>query len=815
MKVVKFILSFILTIAITVALSLKIKSVPPLGKFLDPFHGFWQNAEPLVPEASTALTLAMLEAPVDVVYDSLLIPHIFAENETDLFRAQGYIMAQHRLWQMEFVTHVAAGRVSEIVGVQALEFDRLQRRKGLTYGAENSLKELMRTTLGQTQLKAYTQGVNAYIQQLSYDHLPVEYKLLEYHPEPWTPLKTALLLKYMADDLSGADNDLENTNALKLLGKERFDFLFPSRAADADPIIPATKKWEFKAAPLDTPQVAIADTSEFIMRVVDKPDPDNGSNNWAVDGSKTRTGKPILANDPHLGLNLPSIWYAMQLNAPGINVMGVTLPGSPNVIIGFNDSIAWGVTNARRDVKDWYKIHFTDASQSEYYYDNNKLKAQKRIEAIKVRDGKTVYDTVTYTHFGPVVYDQSFPADTVNNHKRGFAMKWTALDASEELLTFYHLNRADNYDEYVQALKYYQSPAQNFVFASASGDIAMWVQGKFPAKWKDQGKFLMDGSNAALEWKYTIPNAQNAHVLNPPRRFVSSANQIPVGKDYPYYVYDNTYEHYRNRRINQRLSSMKNITSKDMMDLQNDTYNLMASEALPLMLDTLDLVTLSPDEKEIYDLLQKWNFYNNVNYKAPSAFDMWWENLYNLIWDEFDGTGAITDKPDKETTIDILKNHPDDAFMDLKSTSVVETMPEIVRESFSKTVNDLAAWETEHEEEYFWGDYKGTQLRHLLRIAPFSIREVMVGGGRSIVAANSQNHGQSWKMVVALGDQPKAWAVYPGGQSGNPGSPYYDNMVPVWSSGNYFPLLFMKDKDQNVSGIMFRQTFYPTSDTEE
>lgn len=815
MKVVKFLLSFIITIAITVALSIKINSIPPLGKFLDPFHGFWQNAENKVPEVSPTLTLDILEAPVSVHYDSLLIPHIFAENETDLYRAQGYIMAQHRLWQMEFITHVAAGRLSEIVGEQALHFDRMQRRKGLTYGAENSLKELMRTTLGKSQLEAYAAGVNAYIRSLNYDHIPLEYKLLDYYPEPWTPLKTTLLLSYMAEDLSGYDNDLENTNALKLLGRENFDFLFPDSVHHEEPVIPASTNWNFKAAPLDTPKIAIADTTDFIMEVIDKPDPDNGSNNWAVSGSMSRSGKPILANDPHLGLNLPSIWYAMQLNAPGLNVMGVALPGSPNIIIGFNDSIAWGVTNARRDVKDWYKIHFTDSFHNEYYYDDNRLKVQKRVEEIKVRDGSTFYDTVTYTHFGPVVYNEAFPVDTVVNNKRGYAMKWTALDASSELLTFYQLNRADNYEEYVQALKLYQSPAQNFVFASAAGDIAMWVQGKFPAKWKEQGKFLMDGSTSALEWQYNIPSTQNAHVLNPERGFVSSANQVPVADNYPYYVYDITYEHYRNRRINDQLRRMRNATPKDFMDLQNDTYNLLAAESLPIMLDTLDLAILSADEKEVYDVLQKWNYYNNTNYKAPSVFDLWWNKLNALVWDEFDEVAMQMRKPNKETTVYIMQNFPDNEFFDMQSTSVVETLPDVVRESFSQTVQELKEWEEEHEEEYFWGNYKNTTLRHLLRIEPFSIDKLMVGGGRNIVAANSENHGQSWKMVVALGDQPRAWAVYPGGQSGNPGSPYYDNMVNHWTNGSYYPLLFMKSGEQQAGGIMFKQSLYPKSDTEE
>jgi penicillin amidase len=815
MKIVKFLISFAVTIAITVAFSMRFDSIPPLGKFLDPFNGFWQNAEGKMPDLDRNLMLSGLQSPVEVLYDSMMIPHIFADNEADLYFTQGYVMASLRLWQMEFVTHLASGRISEIVGERALYLDRLNRRKGLMYAAENNLREWVKIPEIRQAIDAYTAGVNTYISGLEYSDYPVEYKLLAYRPEAWTNLKSALLLSYMADMLAGGDADLENTNALRLLGKENFELLFQTDLPNPAPVIPVSKSWDFEPVAIDTPQVALADTTDFILQTIEKPDPDNGSNNWAVSGSKTRSGRPILSSDMHLGLNLPSIWTAMQLRAPGVNVFGVALPGVPLIICGFNDSIAWGPTNARRDVLDWYRINFSDASKTEYTYDGQLLKTQKRIEEIKIRDGAVFTDTVIYTHFGPVVYDETFPNDSVVNKRRQFAMKWAAHNPSVVPLTFYKLNRARNYQDYREALSHYSAPAQNFAFASAGGDIALWIQGRFPAKWKQQGKFLMEGTDSRLEWQQIIPFEHQAQVLNPERGFISSANQYPTGKDYPYYVYDHNYEDFRNRRINQRLEQMQNITPQDMMNLQNDTYNLQAAEALPYLLDTLELGRLSTEQTEAYEQLRKWNFYNNVNYRAPSLYEAWWSSFHDLLWDEFEGQPMELDKPEDDVTLYILKNYPDHEFIDLQQTSARETLQEIVYESFATAVKEMAEWEDNNEMEAQWGHYKNTTIRHMLRLEPFSIDKVQVGGGRNIIAANSQSHGQSWKMIVELGEQPQAWGVYPGGQSGNPGSRFYDHFVAPWASGTFLPMLFMQQPDDSPEKIMFRQNLNPAGQNNE
>ena len=809
MKVFGFLLSFLVTIALVVVLSWRIDPLPPLGYFLDPFHGFWQNAEGEGVSLDTNLTLDDLQEPVTVQYDSLLIPHIFAQNDADLYRAQGYVQASHRLWQLEFVTHVAAGRVSEIVGARAREYDRLQRRKGLAFAAEKSLRLMEEDPTATAVLDAYTDGINSYIENLTYQDLPVEYKLLDYWPEPWTPLKTALLLKYMADDLAGYDEDLENTNALMLWGKERFDFLYPQYYPDADPVISADHAWNFEPIPIDTPEVSFTD-NQLTTQALPKPNPDNGSNNWAVSGTKTRSGQPILANDPHLGLNLPSIWFVVQLHTPEMNVLGATLPGAPGVIIGCNDSIAWGVTNATRDVKDWYKITFNNDLRNEYAFDEKYLKTQHRVEEIIVRGEETYYDTVVYTHYGPVVYDRSFPADTIKNEERNYAMRWLAHDPSMDMMTFYYLNRAKNYRDYRQALQYYACPAQNFVFAAVQGDIAMSVQGKFPAKWKGQGTFLMDGSRPEQEWQSYIPGDQNPYEQNPERGFVSSANQVPVAPTYPYYFYDKKYEHFRNRRINNRLKKMNRITPEDMMALQSDTYNQKAADILPFMLDSLDVGQLTGNAQEKYKLLRQWNLNNASNLRSPTIFEEWWTQFKTLLWDEMTDKSVALTVPTDAATIHYMKNFPTDSMVDVQQTSHRETLNDLLNESFTTTTQLLDDWTAEHDgQDYTWAKYKSTSIQHMLRLPPFGVYDLPIGGGRGIVNATSERHGPSWRMVVELTDPVRMWGVYPGGQSGNPGSRYYTDMVEAWAQGEHYPMSLMKTPDDMDVAVMATQLLNP------
>ena len=791
MKKIKFFISFLITAFLVFALNRRWnfgKPIPPLGKFLDPFHGFWQNAESDQLE-SEDLPMQELHAPVTIIYDSLKIPHVFARNDEDLYFAQGYVTARDRLWQMEFQTHAGAGRISEIIGKAALDFDRNQRRMGMVYAARNSASAMDADPVAKAMIDSYSKGINAYIQTLSYDDFPIEYKLLDYQPEPWTNLKAALLLMNMAKTLNASEKDLEMTNALKLFGKETSDLLFPDNENVGDPIVNNAGNWKFTPVSLDGTPLALPD--ELIhLKPDEKPSPDVGSNNWAVSGSKTKTGSPILCNDPHLNLSLPSIWYVIQLNAPGVNVMGASLPGAPAVVSGFNDSIAWGETNAQRDLVDWYKIQFKDKKKNEYLSDGQWIPTRKVIEKFVIRNGDPFFDTVVYTRQGPVRFDESFHGESEKNH---FAYRWISHDASTEFLAFHKLNRGKNYGDYMDALNYYHAPAQNFVFASTQGDIAMRIQGKFPVRRNGEGKYILDGTHTYTEWKSYIPNPQNVTYKNPARGFVSSANQYPVDNTYPYYVNGSSFEAYRNRRINSVLGELKNITPRDLMNLQLDVYNLQAAESLPTFLKYIDPGKLSPSETLAYQKLKNWDYNNTVDSEGASYYEAWWDALYPMIWDEMLNSKVSMSLPTRYTTIKLLKENPGLSFFDIIDTPEKETAKEDVQKSFSVGVKTIEEWKKNHSgtKSVRWADYKDTFVGHLLQGLPAFSYHVQHGGGHDIVDASTHTHGPSWRMVVSLEKSGvKAWCVYPGGQSGNPGSPYYNSLLGSWASGNYFELHF-------------------------
>lgn len=634
----------------------------------------------------------------------------------------------------------------------------------------------------------YTDGVNAYIRQLASKDYPVEYKLLDYQPEEWSPKKTALLLMYMTKMLAGRDKDLEYTNMLRLIGEDHFDLLFPDFFDITDPVIPKETDWGF----IDVPQtqkpssVAILDS---ISETLEKPHPDNGSNNWAISGAKSVSGRPILANDPHLGLNLPSIWFVMQLSTPKHNAFGATIPGALGVISGFNQQIAWGETNATRDVIDWYKITF-NKDRTQYKFDGNWLEVKSRVEEIQIKGKTSFKDTVLYTHHGPVVYDKNFKSD---NEHSGYAMRWIGHEGGNHQKTFIELNKARNYDDYVNALQYWTAPSQNFVFASTQGDIALWIQGKFANKWEGQGKFLMDGSRSENDWQTFIPQPFNAHTKNPTRGFVSSANQHPVDEKYPYYVFNDGYETYRNRVINDFLNSKEKISLQDFKDLQNNNFNLKAAELLPFMLEQMDPSQLTDKEQVLYNELKSWKFNNDINQGGPSIWDAWYSSLYDLVWDEFKDKDLALTTPFTYQTIHLLKTQGDHEYMDIQATPEKK---ETAKDLFLLAFKTAAKYVYEHKKEkgdYQWGNYKATYVGHLLQALPaFSRFDIPIGGGRNIVNATSKNHGPSWRMIVEMTEPPTALGIYPGGQSGNPGSQYYDNFIDDWAAGRYHALNFLQ-----------------------
>ena len=823
MRYFKIFLLFLIPVALIFILDTGIAGLPPLGKLMDPVRGFMANAE-------TEQAFSDVEVPVikpnvggSVYFDERLVPHIFAEDDQSLYFMQGYVTAKYRLWQMDIQSRAAGGRLSEIFGDRFVAYDLEQRRMGMVYAAERNVELWKADSALFGCLTSYADGVNAYIDEIlndGYEELPIEFKLLNYKPEPWTVLNSALLLQYMSSTLTGYDDDMEYSNLRKLLSKEDFELLFPDRPAGIDPIIPKEKTYDFAAVSNDTLQQAIR--GGYFRKVLEIFETEHGrnqvgSNNWAIDSSKSKSGKPILANDPHLQLNLPSLWFEIQLQTPNSNCYGVSLPGAPAIVIGYNEHIAWGVTNAGLDVRDWYTVEFQDDTETNYKFGKKWLPTEKRVETIVVRDGDPVIDTVLYTQFGPIVYNDEMinrepDATPFKKQRVHLAMRWAALEPGEPIKTFYLLNRATDFNDYRHAISYFNCPAQNFVFAAQDGDIAITQQGRLPLKKQDQGRFILDGSNPDDYYTGFIPYDHNPYILNPERGFVSSANQHGTDETYPDYYTGFDFEFYRNRIINRSLEKTQDATIETMQQLQQNNFNLHANEALPVMFGHLS----EPCKKgtgssacEVYTALQEWKFMNDPDIEAPTYFQVWWDTLYQMLWDEMRDSVIAYVQPNIYNTVNAMQVWPVDyALYDVKATTdQKETLDDLIEMSFSAMVRIVDSLRKEDKSLLTWYKHKNTQIMHLSQIPAFSKTGVHTGGYRNIVNATSERNGPSWRMIVELTEPVQAVGVYPGGQSGNPGSKYYDNFIDSWATGKYYILHMYSNEEEAAKDAKFSIRF--------
>ena len=805
MRIVPFLVSATVTAGLVFTLNIQLKlggtKAPRLGYFLSPQHGFWKNAEKVNTNFDATILANDLKGDVDVYMDDRLVPHIYADNDEDAYYVQGYLHAKYRLWQMDFQTRVAAGRLSEIAGADKLSIDRFFRRLGMVYGAEqteafiNENNPVMKATVD-----AYTAGVNAYLKQLAPEDLPFEYKLMNFEPESWTPKKTYLFLMFMSYDLTGrsASADLQLTNTRDYLGYDLFDQLYTNQQDSLDPIIPIGTAYAepsiVPVKPMSSDMVYLKKTQQVdIAKVVETPeapDPNNGSNNWAVGGTMTKSGRPILASDPHLGLNLPSLWYEVQITTPTHSTYGASFPGSPAVIIGFNDSLAWGVTNAGRDVLDYYELKFKDTTQNEYWYNGAWKSVTKRVEVIKVKDSADVVENIAMSHYGPVMFDAYYQNPQSNG--RNLAVKWTAHNASTGVETFYQLNRAKNMEDYSKAIQLWKCPGQNFVVATKTGDIAIKQQGDFVARWDRQGDFIMPGTDSAYEWQGIIPFEENPMILNPARGFVSSANQKSTDASYPYYLGTaSSFPLYRGISVNQQLAGKTQITAQDMQALQTNNYNVFAEVARPALNKFTDLSKLSPDAQRMVNEMNRWDLNNNANSKGTTAFKIIWDSVEYAVWgDEIAGSKIPLTKPEAFVLVDQMNRDSNFSIADdIRTKDKIETLKDQVQLGIEKATKKLIALEKENK--LAWAIFKATSVNHLTKTQALSRLNLSIGGGVNIINATTENHGPSWRMVVHLTDEIEAYGLYPGGQSGNPGSPYYDTFIDSWAAGKYYRLLFL------------------------
>jgi penicillin G amidase len=553
----------------------------------------WWIARRALPQLDGTATVPGLASQVRVDRDAWGVPYITAGSVEDMAMAQGYVTAQDRLWQMDVLRRVGEGEISEVVGAGpggvALSSDRLFRTYGIKQAAERDAAAALDPD-SRLMFEAYARGVNAFIASHQ-NRLPWEFVALGYKPRPWTPADSLAIVGYMCRTLSNTwPQEIDRAWVTQKAGPDRAAQLFSQDSPDDRVIVGATiagpipsstiaRSEEVNVAPGFSPplpsphansQAASAEAEAFsLVAGSDENNEDvragTGSNNWVVSGAHTVSGKPLLANDPHLELSMPDIWYAVHLTAPGWNLAGVALPGEPLVIIGHNDRIAWGFTNDGADVQDLYIETFDSANSANYRANGQWLKADVRTEQIKIRGEATQQLDVYTTRHGPIVQ---------RDGNTGYALQWTALQPGGLSHSYLLMGRAQNWQEFKDALRDVVGPAQNAVYADVDGNIGFIVAAKIPIRKKGDGSVPVPGDTDDYGWTGYIPFGELPQVLNPPGGIIATANARVVGPNYPHYITDRWAAPWRAERIYDLLAAKNNLSPADMNAFQNDVLSI-------------------------------------------------------------------------------------------------------------------------------------------------------------------------------------------------------------------------------------------------
>jgi penicillin amidase len=760
------------------------------------------------PQAKGTLQVAGLLDRVEVYRDKSGVPHIFAQNEHDLFFAQGYVQAQDRLWQMEFSRRIGAGRLSEVLGESTLESDRFLRTIGLYRAAQADLQVLPAQVI--ETLQAYGDGVNAFI-STHRDRLPLEFAILGFEPEPWTPTDTVAWGKVMAMSLGGNwENELLRARLLAAFGEAKLRDLVSPYANEGPLIIPAEAK---SYSYVDT---LLLDDYRQVQAQAGSMGQYLGSNNWVVDGTMTASGRPMLANDPHLGIQMPSIWYEMHLVAGDVDVVGSSFPGAPGIIIGHNRRIAWGVTNAGPDVQDLYVEKINPANSDQYEFKGvwedmtiiqEEIRVKGRAEPEKL--------TVRRTRHGPVMTPVVPEATDV------LALHWTALEGDQLFYSVYLLNRARNWQEFREALRYWQAPSQNFVYADVDGNIGYQLPGNIPIRSAGQGLVPAPGWTGEYEWTGYIPFDELPSVYNPPTHYVVTANNKVVPDDYPYFISAEWAEPFRAQRIVDLLLSRPGLTVDDLRDIQADTYSIPASALMPVALG------LGPEgwlQERAFNFFKGWDYRLESNSGCAGISEvLLWRLLANTFGDELNDAGIEEGEfPGFSLALLKLLDDPSNAWFDDVGTPEIEGRDAILRRSWRETTEywgrrygDLVG---NTDTQWAWGKVHYAVFEHPLgSVKPlhliFNRGPVPARGSGDTVDAAGYGRGDfavrvvaSYRQIIDVGEWSNSRSQHTTGQSGQPFHPHYGDMISSWQKVRHHPMLYEKeDIVANQEGLLILQ----------
>lgn len=794
-----------------------------------------------LPQVDGTLSFAGLDGKVQIYRDSLGVPQIYATTTRDLFFAQGVVHAQDRWWQMEFNRHIGMGRISELTGKNDSAFnnDKFIRTLGWNRAAQADLDTLAPET--KLVLDSYASGINAYIEGKSGAELAVEYSVLGIKGisipiEKWQPVHSVAWAKVMSWNLSGnMDYETERADLYKKIGKDLTDnFYAPPYPFGVHPTIltmadlpPLTTTIRAGSTlPVLAPGTDLSHVQTHLIGAA----PDNlafghgegiGSNNWVIAGSRTQSGKPLLANDPHLGIQMPSIWYEVGLHCTAVSdkcpydVTGFSFPGAPGIIIGHNARIAWGVTNVGPDTQDLYTIKVDPKDDTKYELDGKTEAMQVITETIKFGDKTPPVDLrVRLTHFGPIVTDGGSSQD------QPMALHWTATAEKYDLLgAFLSVDRATDWKSFRQALSSYGSPSQNFVYADVDGNIGYQTPGLIPIRAKDHsGLVPVDGSTTKYDWKGYIPFEYLPRSFNPARGYIASANEALVPPEYYTQLaailgdkfgadsnYTISYEWdygYRANRIENMIKATEKHTVETIKAIQGDDFSGSAEELLPAVLK-IDYGSDVP--KDVIDWLKAWDMQSTMNSGQAALFSTFTVQLFKALW--ADQVGYTPGGSNIAWGVRLLLDQPDSTVWDdVKTPDKKETRDDILRAALVAAYKEMTSKYGANYKAWQWGRlHTATFVSNPLGASGISIIEDFVNGGPvptngSSLSVNATGWSitdpfgvtslPSMRMIIDFSDFNKSQWITTTGESGHPTSPHYRDMIDRWRNIQYDTMLW-------------------------
>jgi penicillin amidase len=771
---------------------------PVLGPVLK--AALWPIGRMRLPQVKGTLSIQGLEAPVEVLRDRWGVAHIYARNARDVFFAQGFVHAQERLWQMDFTRRVVFGRLAEVLGEAALPADRAMRTLSLYVTAGQEAHKVSGEL--STFLETYCAGVNAWIELAkARNKLPLEFMLLGYQPEPWQIADTLGWGKLMCWTLAvNWQSEFYRSQIVQRLGAEKTNEL----EIDID------QAW---AVILDLGQGLAAGKTADATRTFTGPHAGEGvgSNNWVVDGSRSVTGKPLLANDMHLEMTTPGVWYENHLVGGGFDVTGVTMPGVPMVIAGHNRNVAWAFTDGCPDAQDLYEEHLRRSGDGgwEYEFKGEWHPANVRKEQIRIKGGKSVVEEVVVTHHGPVInvlFKDAFPDSPP------LALRWTTLEPGETFQGVSDMNLAGDCRSFREALRHFDDPSQNVVYADKQGNIAYSLNGRIPVRAKGDGTIPSPGWTGEYEWTGYVPFEAMPHLFNPPRGYIATANNQVQRPDYPYFLGKDYLISERAGRIIEMLDVREKIDIPYIQKMQFDQVSLSA-RTFARALGTLQVT--DPDLVEIIQQMGAWDGKLGVNSPLACVFEACIRQAIRLLLEHqlgelglrIQGQGPFSGQWPEHTWewfVHLLEK-PESPWFDLGKG---ERRDDVLRLALRQAVDFLkqelgpcmADWKWGNLHQLTFGHVLGQQklLDFIFNIGPFPIG----GDGTTIWASYTCWHdlkprpvvGPPFRFIADLGDLEHCWGMLAPGQSGHPFSPHFRDGVQPWFEGSYHPMLFRRDE---------------------